>query len=55
MLRIGLVTVREIARLRPKDHQRLMDIAARSEVIADELDDIVGSPRPEKFGSLANR
>ena len=41
MLRIGLRTVREIANLRPKDYDRLMDIAERSEVMANDLDEII--------------
>ena len=40
LLRIGITTVREIARHRPGDRGRLLDIAKRSEIMAAELDEI---------------
>lgn len=40
LLRIGLKTVRKIALCRPSDHEKLMDIARRSEEMAAELDEI---------------
>ena len=46
LLRIGLATVREIARMRTEHHDALMDIAARSEAMAEELDNITGRRDP---------
>lgn len=46
LLRIGLATVREIASRRPGDYAALMDIAARSEAMAAELDVITGNRNP---------
>ena len=48
LLRVGLATVREIARYRPRDYDKLMDIAARSEVMAAELDAIIAAHVPAK-------
>ena len=42
LLRVGLKTVRDIALIRPVDHVKLMDLAARAEVMAVELDAITG-------------
>ena len=39
---MGLKTTRDIARVRPKDYERLMGIADRAEAMAAELDDIIG-------------
>ena len=48
LLRIGLATVREIARQRTEHHDALMDIAARSEAMAEELDNITGRRDPDE-------
>ena len=48
LLRLGLKTTRDIARLRPTDYTRLMQIAERAEEMACELDEIVGSS-PQKL------
>lgn len=42
LLRLGLATTRDIAAIRPRDYCELMDVVARAETMADDLDRITG-------------